>query len=115
MLTALKCRPSGYGLLVAHGGKIGILWRDWRRIRRGDSGAGAWMRFFVARGAPQNDDGLGDEAGVDELSRFAALDYLAVAARSEYCDGARWRLYRCDSGVGAWMKFFVAKCAPQMV
>jgi hypothetical protein len=27
------------------------------RVRRGDFGAGAWMRSFVAEGAPQ-DDGL---------------------------------------------------------
>jgi hypothetical protein len=34
---------------------------DWERqgttiLRRGEHDAGAWMRFFVAEGAPQNDD-----------------------------------------------------------
>ena len=47
------------------------------RLSRFDRGAGAWMRFFVAEGAPQNDGGFfGDVRSRGGASR---LDHLAQA------------------------------------
>jgi hypothetical protein len=44
------------------------------RLRRRDPDAGARMRFFVAKGAPQNDGGL---ARVRTRWLFDSLDYFA--------------------------------------
>jgi hypothetical protein len=48
------------------------------RFRRGGLGAGAWIRFFVAEGAPQNDGGF--LVGWELWRRFALDALVAWAA-----------------------------------
>ena len=63
------------------------------RFRRGGLGAGAWMRFFVAEGAPQNDGGFMVEKNL--WWRFA-LDELVACVAAE----KRWPSHRTYSGLG---------------